>query len=191
MQIVLRQALVIIVALVFLGFSPLAKADLLHSNAKGFFDQGVEYAESGQYEEAKLAFTQAIQAETKVALAYTNRCWVNLQLANPQQAVQDCAEALRLQPDNPEAYLNRGVAQFRLGHYDAAIADQTHLIELGINDGRAYFNRGLALSMVGQWQQAISDYDQALQRVSDNNDEIYSDIYTERGLAQVSLGNWA
>src|SRR5712675_253637 len=57
------------------------------------------------------------------AVAFKNRCMAINDKGNHDRAIQDCDQAIRLNPGNLEAYLFRGHALFNKGDYDRAILD--------------------------------------------------------------------
>lgn len=157
-------------------------------DATDFFKLGVEDAKSGNYQKAFENFTQVIQLNDNFAMAYSNRCLVNLQLENYVKAAEDCAMALHLNPNNTEAYLNRGLAYYRLGNYLEAICEYEEVIKRNGNDFRAYYNRGLARFELNDYEGAIADYNQVLNQ-SHLHSALLADIYNDRGLAQLMLEN--
>jgi len=156
-----------IVFALFHGLPAMAEASpslIAQSGAPNFLKQGVNKIQSGNYQGAIKDFTHAIQHETDVAAAYSNRCLAHIQLGDYQSAIADCTQAVSLAPNNTEAFLNRGLAYYRLSHYQAAIADNERVIKLNPQELRAFYNRGVARDGLGHHTEAIFDYDQALRR---------------------------
>ena len=95
-------------------------------------------------------------------------------LGQPERAIEDATEALRLDPFLAEAYVNRGSAYMALGQPQRAIEDATAAIWLnpGLRDygavvpllvlARAHLNRGLAYQDLDQPERAVQDYDEAI-----------------------------
>ena len=127
-------------------------------SGKDFIVSGVEKAARGELQQAIEDFTQAIALDSNLVVAYSNRCFVYIQLEDYQHATEDCTQALQRNPKNAEAYLNRGVAHYRQGRYQAAVADYNQLItQLNPVDHRAYYNRGLVRFEQKDYQGAIAD----------------------------------
>lgn len=117
-------------------------------------------------EEAIAACTRAIASGRyggrRLAALLTNRCaeWPDLQ--ENDKAIEDCSEALRLDPNIPDAYSNRGHAFFGKGQYDRAIADLNEAVRLSPDDAELLNNRGLAYNDSGRYDRAIEDFDRAI-----------------------------
>lgn len=163
--------------------------EIMPGSATEFFKLGVEEAQSGNYEQARVEFTQAIEKDHHFASAYSNRCLVYFQLENYTKAIEDCTIALQLNPNNIEAYLNRGLAYYRMGNHPEAIAEYSQVIERQPDEFRAYYNRGLVRFELKDYEGAIADYNQALSKRDELSDTELVDIYNDRGLAQMRLEN--
>src|SRR5262249_33839922 len=57
------------------------------------------------------------------AAGYGNRCWAYSDKGDPDRAIADCNEAIRLAPKLANAYLNRGKAYSDKDDFNRAIAD--------------------------------------------------------------------
>ncbi len=79
-----------------------------------------------------------------------------------QEALAECTEAIRLDPDHPHAWLERGDLKSRQGQYEGAIADYDQAIRLDPRNAGAYANRSLAKSELGRHDEALEDLDQAM-----------------------------
>ena len=115
------------------------------------------------------------------------RAWFSvgylIQDEDPEDAIADYAEAIRLKPDYAEAYNNRGAVKGKSGRYTAAIADCDQAIRLKPDDANAYNNRGAAKRLLGRHDDAIADYDEAIRLKPDD-----ADGYNNRGAAKAALG---
>ena len=79
-----------------------------------------------------------------------------------QQALAECTEALRLDPDHPHAWIERGDLKARQGRYEGAIADYDRAIRLDPRNAGAYLNRSVVKSELGRHDEAIADLDKAM-----------------------------
>jgi tetratricopeptide (TPR) repeat protein len=61
---------------------------------------------------------------------------------DPDRALADFSEAVRLKPDYADAYMNRGNIHSDLSNLDQAIADYNKAINLKLDSAAAYVNRG-------------------------------------------------
>jgi tetratricopeptide (TPR) repeat protein len=100
-------------------------------DANRLYREGRYLSEQENFEEAEQAFTQAIQMDPTLALALNARGYVRLRLRRYQAAIDDCSQAIRLNPAYGNAFLNRSVAKRALGDIAGAREDQRHAVELG------------------------------------------------------------
>ncbi|MEA5514653.1 tetratricopeptide repeat protein [Nodularia sp. UHCC 0506] len=157
--------------------------------ASDFLSLGINNMQHGNYQEAIENFNQALQLQSDLALAYSDRCQAYLELQDYHQAITDCNHAINLAPDNFETYLSRGLARYRQGDDPAAIADYNQAIALQPVDFRAYYNRGLAHAGEKNYSKAIADYNLALTQIPPTTSVFLADIYNDRGLAHLVLQN--
>jgi lipoprotein NlpI len=150
--------------------------------------------------------------------ALSNRCgwwWTKHQ---PQRALSDCNEAIRLDPAYAVAYLNRGNAYMNDGDFERALEDFNEAIRIDPQNAWAYTSRGelykrkrdfdhalgdfnkatqlepnyaLAIFERGVLQKARGDFDHALLdfNISIRLDESYAPAYFNRGLVYYIMGN--
>ena len=108
-----------------------------------------EYGElcfnSGNYEEAIEAFSNAIIVEPKYKEAYKNRGNVYLDLKRYDMAMDDYDMAIKIDPEYPNPYNNRGNVLIREGKYEEAIEEINKAISLDPDFGLFYHNRAVAL----------------------------------------------
>ena len=76
-----------------------------------------------------------------------------------EEAIADCTEAIRLDPDEPRLYLERGDARSALGRYKEAIVDYDRAIQLDPDNTSAYVGRFQAKADLGLHEEALDDYD--------------------------------
>ncbi len=94
------------------------------------FELGCKFLDKNDYENALLAFNEAIRSDAKFAQAYNGR-GVTLALKGMlPQALLDCCEAIRLDPEDPEFYRSRGYIYHKMGDLRAAKADLAKAMEL-------------------------------------------------------------
>lgn len=99
------------------------------------------------------------------------------------EAIQECNEAIELDPQYAWAYAYRGWAYNWLGECGQAIEDYSEAIELEPQYAWAYAGRGWAYNWLGEYERAIEDYDEAIRL-----DPQDADVYYNRGLAYRMLG---
>jgi tetratricopeptide (TPR) repeat protein len=97
----------------------------------------------------------------KLAEAFNDRGVAYRLKGEPDHAIQDYSQAIKLNGKFAAAYNNRAVAYDRKGDYDHAIQDYDQAIKLK-PFVEAYFNRGNAFLAKNQYDHAIDDFNQAL-----------------------------
>jgi hypothetical protein len=134
-----------------------ARSEFASERAKELSDRGLSH----DYE-------QAIRADPGLAAAYSNRCGARIATSHDlQTALDDCDEALRLQPTQVLALANRGYVHLKLdlavqaiGDFDAALShDARHVLSL--------YGRGLAKWRTGDASGAAADINAARKRLAD------------------------
>jgi lipoprotein NlpI len=112
------------------------------------------------------------------AAGYSNRCWAYSDKGDPDRAIADCNQAIRLDPKLANAYLNRGKAYSDKHDFDRAIADYDRAIELDPKSSIGYNNRCDAHLDKGAIDRAITDCNQAIRL-----DPKFAVAYLNRGNA--------
>lgn len=88
-----------------------------------FFNLGNAYSAKGNHHQAIEDYSEAIRLEPQHGWAYNNRCWSRGLLRQSTEALQDCDQAERLLPDQPEVLDSRALAYWQLGERAKARAD--------------------------------------------------------------------
>ena len=90
------------------------------------------------------------------------RAMAHLGAGDYDNAITDCTEAIRLDPEFASAYVFRGRA-YNLKHdFDTAITDFTQAIRLDPKNADAYCGRGRAYKCKGDDDRAIAEYTEAI-----------------------------
>jgi tetratricopeptide (TPR) repeat protein len=112
----------------------------------------------GDYEDALVAWDQVLEIKRDSAACFLNRAKCYLHLDRFDRCIEDCAEVLRLEPENATARYRRGVAYARGPRdYVQAIADLSEAIRLDSKYVEAYEERAYAFYMSGQRALAAAD----------------------------------
>ena len=100
-----------------------------------YFYRAVAYQALGEFNDALLDYTKAIQLNPRMTDAYYNRAYINLtrkDIQNPdlQKTVEDLNKALELDPKFIDALYAMAAAQKKLGNYHTALEYLEKLIQL-------------------------------------------------------------
>lgn len=117
----------------------------------------------------RLSENRELDSQTK-ATALGNRGAARKLLGQYEQAIEDLALAIALEPDNPQYYCQRGEVLWRYRKYPDAIADFTSALQQRSNSVCALRGRALARLGDGNAQQALADSNQALRYEPNNTD---------------------
>jgi lipoprotein NlpI len=102
----------------------------------------------------------------RLAEIFNNRGVAYRLKGDTDRAIQDYAQAIKLNAKFAEAFNNRGVAYDHKGEYDRAVADYDQAVKLKPS-AEIYFNRGNAYLGKSQYASAIDDYNQAIKLRAD------------------------
>lgn len=141
--------------------------------AEGWLDK----SEAVLLEDSVAYFTDRIRQNPKDADAYSHRAAAWNLKGEPDQAIKDYGEALKLKPDRA-LYNNRGLAWMNKKDYDKAIADFGEAIRIDPKAAMPYNSRGLAWNAKKEHDKAIADHTEAI-RLEPN----YANAYASRGYA--------
>ncbi|KAK4188277.1 STIP1 homology and U box-containing protein 1 [Podospora australis] len=89
--------------------------------AKRFREEGNRRFQKGDYNMAESLYSQAIIADPKNHVLYTNRAMARLKTNQWENVVADCRTCLGLDPDNMKARYYLSQAQYALQDYDDAL----------------------------------------------------------------------
>ena len=88
-----------------------------------FFNLGNAYSAKGNHHQAIEDYSETLRLDPSHGWAYNNRCWSRGLLRQSTEALEDCNEALKRLPDQPEILDSRALAYWQLGEQARARAD--------------------------------------------------------------------
>jgi lipoprotein NlpI len=97
------------------------------------------------------------------AVAFSNRCGWWWAKKDPDRALSDCNEAIRVDRTYAPAYINRGNAYLGKADIDHAFSDFNEAIRLDPKSAWAYSARGDLHKAKGEFDRALADFNQAIQ----------------------------
>lgn len=98
---------------------------------QGYLDRGRLYLAMGESNLAMQDFDAYLKLDTTDARVYMNRA--STKMHDLEGVVEDCNQAILLDPENKNAYFLRGLARYDLGQKGEACADFETAIELGFS----------------------------------------------------------
>lgn len=161
----------------------------------------------GEYNNAIAYVTKALEINTEnigyyhnlLAEAHAGQGFDYLESWEPDKAIKDFTEAIKLNPNECTYYYQRGETYYQLADYyndagqfsdetnsyNQAIADYTKAIELGMESDGLFLRRGNCYAAIIDYASAIADYT----KVIEFGTEIIDFGYFNRACAYETIGN--
>ena len=143
------------------------------------YDLGMRYLEEGNYKEAVVAFTVAIEIEPNEAAVYLSRAKAYLSLEETEEntalALADYQQSMDLDDTIVDAYLGIADIYSRQGDYDAAL----EILHAGVGktDGDDLIAAQIEDNPLNGWQEAYIAYLEGIERTYDEFSGVYMDTY--------------
>ena len=132
--------------------------ELQPNHALAHYNRGYAHFARQDYEQAIADYTRAIEADARMGWAFNNRCLTRIIVGRDlAEALSDCDEALRLQPDNAEIRETRGFAFLKLGEKAIALREYDAALRVDPDRPVALYGRGLARIASGDSRNGESD----------------------------------
>ena len=108
----------------------------LSCQKNNYFDLGKSEYDKGNFENAIINFTKAIELKPDYAEAYYNRGNAYVKLQQYGKAIYDFNKAIELKQDDAQAYYNRGLVYYFSGNTYKACKDWREASLLGYYDAK-------------------------------------------------------
>lgn len=131
-------------------------------NAAHYIGLGESFRAQGDYTEAIVAFTCAIDLDPTYVPAYVSRGVAHVAQFNYPAALEDYNHAIELDETYVVAYNNRGILYSLQANFGLAIADFTIVTTFSPDDPTPYNNRALIHAAERNYDLALTDIEQAL-----------------------------
>lgn len=141
------------------------RAVALAPSAEAYYFRGRTHYELGNDDAAIYDFGKAIELDPGLADTYRRRAFAEYRQQRYLGAAQDCAEYVRLRPDDGEGYYCRAIMLSRAGDQDAAIAEYERAIARARSDvtaGNAWYGVGVCHERAGRTAEAVAAYRKTL-----------------------------
>ena len=109
------------------------------------FDAGVAAYLRGDFKASINLFSQALNHDSKFALAYSSRGAAHLKSSHTKKAISDFNRAIRLNPNYARAHHLRGLAYERMGNFAGAYLNFDRALEVDPDLAVAYRKRDCVL----------------------------------------------
>ena len=127
------------------------------------YSRGLTYAKLKQDDKALRDFTEAIQLDPSLTVAYLDRGLAYVRQGLRAKAMADYNRAIAQDPANARAYRDRAELEDDLQLWENAINDYTAALQRDPKLADAYFNRGGIYARRHENQKAIADYTACLE----------------------------
>ncbi len=131
--------------------------------------KGVFHAQRKEFGDALRALDQAIQLDSEIAAAHSNRGRVLLTLGSEKasEALKSFDRALKLKPDEIDTLRDKALALRALGRAEDELEIYTKMSELNKEEWSIWLRLGDIQLEVGDFRSAISSYDKSLELKDD------------------------
>lgn len=127
-----------------------------------FNNRGMFLQQSGEYGEAVIDFTRALEIDASYFTALTNRGFTLMEQQQAEAAENDFTESLRINGNQPMVYSLRGTARLAQGKTQQALADYRQVAAQDSKNPVAHADLGFASFFAGDYQTAQGAFRQAI-----------------------------
>jgi tetratricopeptide (TPR) repeat protein len=136
-------------------------------------------------DEALAAYSETVMREPSNVSAWRNRAYVWLVKNQPDKAMDDCNQAIRLDSKNSVNYIARAWAWIFKDRYEKSFQDCTTAIKLDPKSAHGYRVRGASWACQGDYRNAIKEFTEAI-RLDPGDIDSYSARASARSEADVN-----
>ena len=154
-----------------------------HPDAYTEFFYGLTYQKDENYSKAIKHYSNAIELNPLLTVAYNNRGGAYHSEGKYDYAIADFSLAIGLNQDDAGAYYNRGVAYSDDGQVELALKDLNKAIELKPDYADAYQHFGIIYAKKGKFEHAIRAHNKAIELKPND-----ATAYNNRGNTYLSKG---
>jgi len=117
------------------------KALAIKPYASIYYDRGVSWLKLGEFEQAIMDFTSAIDMNPSHSDAYNNRGFAYDAIRDYEKAIVDYSKAIEIKADAPNYYSNRGMSWKAKGDINNALKDFNKAIEINPKNYKYLYNK--------------------------------------------------
>lgn len=167
---------------IFIGLYPWAKS-LFSQPAEVLMNQAFELDSAGKWNAAAAKYTQIIDQNPTLAVAWYNRGLIQLKRQKYSAALVDFNKCIFLDTSLHSAYFARALSNKLTQNYQFALADIDMYLKYYKNDADALLEKGEILILLQDWKEAETVYEKLLTLASIDREKI------ELQLAQIYQNN--
>jgi tetratricopeptide (TPR) repeat protein len=138
--------------------------------------EGSQAAKDQDWNKAIERFHKAAEIDRKytqnLAIAYQQRAYSYANDQRFQDALNDLAEAIKINPRDARAYEQRAAIEMKINDYDKAVADYGEAIKANPGEIKYHLYRGYIYELRGDLQNAMADTEAALKISSKNKEAV-------------------
>jgi len=138
-------------------------------------DLGISQFEKGEYRQAIVNYTKAIEIVPDLPQAYFDRGLAYFRDGNLDEAIDDYSKAIEIDPNYSEVYANRGSAYYFKNELNKALVDFNSAIKIEPKNALLYGQHSGVLIEMGKYEEAIADLNKALE-LDPNLGEVYVNL---------------
>ncbi len=147
------------------------------------FNTGLRLQQSGDLDNAEVAYRKAMRLNPKEAMLYNNLGVIAYTRGRMDEAVAFQQRAIALDPRSPAAHNNLGVTLNALNRHEEAVVVFSRSLEFDATNVLAYNNFGDSLNKLGRFEEGAATLERAL-ALNPN----YTEAYSNLGMAYWGLG---
>jgi len=149
-----------------------------------FYNQGNNYKDKGDIEQAIISWSKAIEVKPDFALAYYNRGNALGRRGKLDESISDFTKVISTATDQKLkvlAYYNRAVGYGKQEKVDEAIADYTKVIEMDPKYAPAYKNRAVVYFFKKDYDSSWKDVHKSEELGLKMNSDFLQDLKSDSG----------
>ncbi|MEO1999032.1 MAG: tetratricopeptide repeat protein, partial [Planctomycetaceae bacterium] len=132
------------------------------NNPLVFNNRGMFLQQGGEFAEAVIDFTRALEIDASYFTALTNRGFTLMEQDEVEAAENDFTESLQIHGDQPMVYSLRGTARLSQGKTQEALADYAQVASRDAKNPVAHADLGFASFFAGEHQRAQQAFRKAI-----------------------------
>ena len=173
----------------------LSLISLLGCTAEDYYNQGINYYQYSQYDQAienckkalKISSSNSLNASIYFCLAHAYT-----EIGQYDLAIDSYKKYLEINPNNSSLCIDLGNVYYRKGQYDLAIDSYKKALEIRSDNFIGYHDLGNVYYRKGQYDQAIDSYRKSLEINPDYSSAYYhlGEAYDAKGQYDLAIDNY-